>query len=185
MGLGLPIMVSEEELIQGCRHNDRVSQRRLYDLYAGKMHVVCLRYARTTAEAEDILQDSFIKVFEKIGTFRHECPLGVWIKRIVINTALNHVRTYQRFQNTVDAESVEGELEDDQAGISGIYFQELLKVVRQLPLGCQTVFNLYAIEGYQHNEIAKLLNISEGTSKSQYARAKQLLQRMLTDKMQV
>ncbi|MFN8358097.1 MAG: RNA polymerase sigma factor [Spirosomataceae bacterium] len=176
-------MLSEQEIIHGCRSNDRAAQRRLYDLYAGKMHVVCLRYARTTAEAEDILQEAFIKVFEKIGTFRQECPLSVWIKRIVVNTALNHVRTYHRWQDTVDAETVEGEIEDEHSGVSGFHFQELLQLVRELPTGCQTVFSLYAIEGYQHNEIAQLLNISEGTSKSQYSRARMLLQRMLTDKM--
>lgn len=176
-------MISEQELIQGCINNERLAQRRLYDLFAGKMYVVCLRYARTTAEAEDMLQDAFVKVFEKIGQFRQECPLNSWIKRIVINTALNQVRTYHRWQDTVDAAEIEGELEDEQAGITGLQFEELLQLVRKLPMGCQTVFNLYAIEGYQHNEIAKILGISEGTSKSQYARARSLLQRALTEKV--
>lgn len=169
---------NDHELVIGCRRNDRVSQRRLYDAYAGRMMVVCLRYVKSRDEAEDILQESFIKVFEKIDTFRFECPLSAWIKRIVVNTALNFLRDNRRYRFAEELETVQDEVT---ATVSDdLNWKDLLQLVQDLPPGCRTVFNLYAIEGYQHQEIAEMLGISEGTSKSQYSRAKSLLQRMLT-----
>ncbi|MFT4032495.1 MAG: RNA polymerase sigma factor [Siphonobacter sp.] len=167
----------EHELVMGCRHNDRVSQRRLYDAFAGRMMVVCLRYVKSRDEAEDILQESFIKIFEKIGTFRFECPLGAWVKRIVVNTTLNYLRDNRRYRFAEELETVQDTVE--LTSTDELHWKDLLQVVQQLPAGCRTVFNLYAIEGYQHQEIAELLGISEGTSKSQYSRAKGLLQRIL------
>jgi RNA polymerase sigma factor (sigma-70 family) len=172
-------MRSEKELLEGCLNHERIAQRQLYEQLAGKMYVVCLRYAQTTAEAEDILQEAFIKVFEKIHTFRQECPLSAWVKRIVVNTALNHVRSRPPVQEQVETDAVEDSLEDEHSSLASLQLQELLELIKQLPSGCQTIFNLYAIEGYQHNEIAQLLGISEGTSKSQYSRAKMLLRQML------
>ena len=175
-------METEAQLIQACLQNDRNAQRKLYNAYAGRMLVVCNRYAQSTAEAEDILQESFIKIFQNLDKFRAESTLGAWIKRIVVNTALNQIRSQQNFQNMGDVQDYAEELVDNQESIEGIHFQELIAMVQKLPKGCQAVFNLFAIEGYKHTEIAELLNITEGTSKSQYARAKGILQSMLSVK---
>ncbi|MEO0556005.1 MAG: RNA polymerase sigma factor [Bacteroidota bacterium] len=171
-------MTSENSLISGCKNGDRKSQRQLYDQYASKMMMVCLRYSKSDQEAEDILQESFIKVFDKIKGFKEESRLIYWIKRIVINTALNHGRKKLYMFPMVDINEVERQDNDD-ISISSLQLQELLKMIHELPSGCQIIFNLYAIEGYNHNEIADMLEISVGTSKSQYARARYLLREMI------
>ncbi|MEM9298344.1 MAG: RNA polymerase sigma factor [Bacteroidota bacterium] len=171
-------MTSENSLISGCKNGDRKSQRQLYDQYASKMMMVCLRYSKSDQEAEDILQESFIKVFDKIKGFKEESRLIYWIKRIVINTALNHGRKKLYMFPMVNINEVERQDNDD-ISISSLQLQELLKMIHELPSGCQIIFNLYAIEGYNHNEIADMLEISVGTSKSQYARARYLLREMI------
>ncbi|MEM6360536.1 MAG: RNA polymerase sigma factor [Bacteroidota bacterium] len=171
-------MTSENSLISGCKNGDRKSQRQLYDQYASKMMMVCLRYSKSDQEAEDILQESFIKVFDKIKGFKEESRLIYWIKRIVINTALNHGRKKLYMFPMVDINEVERQ-DNDNISISSLQLQELLKMIHELPSGCQIIFNLYAIEGYNHNEIADMLEISVGTSKSQYARARYLLREMI------
>jgi RNA polymerase sigma-70 factor (ECF subfamily) len=175
----------EKDLINACLQNDRVAQRKLYQAYAGRMLVICTRYAQSKAEAEDILQDAFIKIFQNLGSFRGESTIGAWIKRIVVNTAIKHIRSQQHWQDVSDVSEYENQFTDGLTSIEGIQFQELIAMIQKLPKGCQTVFNLYAIEGFQHHEIAEMLGISEGTSKSQYSRAKQLLQTQLSlDKIQ-
>jgi RNA polymerase sigma factor (sigma-70 family) len=172
----------EREIVLGCRRNDRGSQRRLYDAYAGRMLVVCLRYTKDRADAEDVLQDAFVKVFDKIGTYRFESPLLGWIKAIVVNTALNHLRSRRPWQFTEDLDQTAAqELDPATTPLSGLHLTELMALIGRLPAGCRTVFNLYAIEGYPHHEIAELLGISEGTSKSQYSRARYLLQKLLSE----
>lgn len=168
----------EKALIEGCKKGDRVSQRDLYDHFSPKMMVVCLRYSKSDQEAEDILQESFIKIFDKIKDFKGESRLIYWIKRIVINTALNHGRRKLYMFPMVDVTLVEDVVRSD-FSLAGFHFKELLKMIQQLPSGCQVVFNLYAIEGYNHNEIAEMLGISVGTSKSQYSRARMLLREMI------
>lgn len=172
-------MLKEDDIIKGCINGDRKYQRLLYDQYAKKMMTVSLRYAKSKLEAEDILQESFIKVFAKIETFRMESKLETWIKKIVINTALNHQRSKLYLYPMVDVDTMYDLKDDHEAPLSAFHVGELLKMIQSLPVGCQMIFNLYAIEGYQHNEIAEALNIKEGTSKSQYARARQLLKEML------
>lgn len=172
-------MQNEQKLIAGCQKGKRSAQKQLYEMYSNSMFVVSLRYAKGRLEAEDILQESFIKVFEKIKNFRGECPLEFWIKRIVINTALNHERSKLYQYPSYDVADMDNQLPDTEVTLSNYNFKELLAMVQQLPDRCQVVFNLYAIEGYQHKEIAEMLKITEGTSKSQYARAKLLLQEMI------
>jgi RNA polymerase sigma factor (sigma-70 family) len=169
-------MKDERTLVEGCRNKDRISQRTLYERFAGRMFAVCQRYTRNRFDAEDVLQDAFVKVFSQIHTFRYDCPLEAWIKRIMINTAISHLRKEKAYLDQADVEDYAEVVSEAETTVSGIEYQHLLSMVRELPPGCQSVFNLYAIEGYQHNEISELLGISEGTSKSQYARAKQLLQ---------
>ncbi len=169
-------MNSEKALIQACIKGERKAQRSFYDLYAPKMMVVALRYSKSDLEAEDIIQEAFIKIFDKIKDFRAESSLGFWVKRIVINTALNHQRSKLYMFPMVDVYEMKEESEQD-ISLSGYHFQEMLKIIQELPSGCQIIFNLYAIEGYSHQEIAKMLGISVGTSKSQYSRAKELLRK--------
>lgn len=168
-------MHTEAQLVDGCKKGDRKMQHELYQRFADKMFVVCLRYAHAQQEAEDILQEAFIKVFDKIAQFRGEASLGSWIKRIVINTALNSQRSKLYMYPMVDVDSMYN-MADQELTLSGYQFQDLLRMVQELPSGCRVIFNLFAIEGYGHKEIASLLEISEGTSKSQFARARQLLQ---------
>lgn len=170
-------MLSEEELIEGCQKNNRAAQRALYDRYCRKMLVVCMRYSKSVAEAEDILQDAFVKVFQGIKNFRRESKLETWMTRIMVNTALNAQRKKLYLFPMVDIE--ETNLPEDEVSLSGIHVQQLLEMIQALPQGCQIVFNLFAIEGFSHKEIAEQLGISEGTSKSQFARAKSLLQQRI------
>lgn len=171
-------MIHENDLIEGCLKGERRWQRALYDRFSKKMMGVCLRYCKAQQEAEDVLQESFIKVFENIKNYRGESSIEYWIKRIVINTALNAQRSKLYLYPMVDISDMSGTLDQD-TSLSGFHYADLLKMIQELPTGCRIIFNLYAIEGYKHQEIAEMLNISEGTSKSQYARAKSLLQQTL------
>lgn len=173
-------MHNEEDLISGCCRGDRKYQRKLYELFSKKMLVVCLRYSKERQEAEDILQESFIKVFNNLKNFRKESSLEFWIKRIVINTALNFQRNKLYLYPMVDVQNVTLAPEKELI-LSEYNFQDLLKLIQNLPSGCQVIFNLHAIEGYQHKEIASMIGVSEGTVKSQYFRAKVLLQNMIVD----
>jgi len=170
-------MLSENELIDGCRKGDRAFQKALYERYCRKMMVVCSRYSKSTAEAEDVLQEAFVKVFQSIAGFRQEAKLETWITRIMVNTALNAQRKKLYLFPMVDVEEIN--LPEEEISIANIHVNQLLDMIRALPQGCQIVFNLFAIEGYSHKEIAEQLGISEGTSKSQFSRAKSLLQQRL------
>lgn len=167
-------MLSEQELIDGCRKGDRIFQQALYERYCRKMMVICLRYSKATAEAEDILQEGFVKIFQAMKDFRQESKLETWITRIIVNTALNSQRKKLYLYPMVDVEKID--LPEDDVSVSGMHFTQLLEMIQSLPQGCQIVFNLFAIEGYNHKEIGQMLGISEGTSKSQYARARSLMQ---------
>jgi RNA polymerase sigma-70 factor (ECF subfamily) len=164
---------SEENLIKGCQKGKREYQQALYDKYCEGMYLVALRYTKVELEAEDILQEAFIKVFKNIKDFRKDSSLAFWIKRIVVNTALNHQRSKLYLYPMVDVSTLDWV--DDDTIIPNISYEELLDLIRELPTGCQIIFNLFAIEGYKHHEIAAMLEISEGTSKSQYSRAKSIL----------
>ncbi len=170
-------MLNETELIAECRKGTRTFQKALYDCYCRKMMAVCLRYSKSTPEAEDVMQEGFVKVFHAIKDFRQESKLETWITRIMVNTALNAQRKKLYLFPMVDVEEIN--IPDEEMSISGMHFTQLLELIQSLPQGCQMVFNLYAIEGYGHKEIAEMLGISEGTSKSQFARAKSLLQAKL------
>lgn len=171
-------MHNDQELIQACLRNERNMQRTLYERFSPQMLVVCMRYSKGRAEAEDILQDAFIKVFANLKNFRQECPLESWIRRIVVNTALKHNRSKLFLYPAADIETLE-ETTTDEVDLSALGLQELIGMIQQLAPRYQMVFNLYAIEGYKHREIAQMLDITEGTSKSQYAKARVLLQEMI------
>lgn len=167
--------IPESDLISGCISGDRKMQRELYERYSAKMFGVCLRYAGSTEEAEDILQEGFIKVFRKIGSYRGEGSFEGWIRRIFVNTAIEQFRrkTYmqpitEREENTVEATYL--------SVLDNLAEKDIIKLVQQLSPGYRTVFNMYVVEGYTHRQIAEALGISEGTSKSQLSRAKIILQ---------
>ena len=170
------MMRSDEQLIAGCLKGDKLSQRDLYDKYSRKMFGVCLRSCNRREEAEEVLQEGLLKVFHNLKDFKREGPLESWIKRIIINTALDfYRRNKNRQQETEWQENIIISIEP----LTELKTKELLKIIQSLPLGFRTVFNLYAIEGYNHAEIGDMLNISEGTSKSQYSRARQHLMTMI------
>jgi RNA polymerase sigma-70 factor (ECF subfamily) len=171
-------MLEYKELIDACVKGERSAQREFYDLFSKSMYLVCLRYTKSQLEAEDVLQEAFIKVFNNLKGYRGESRLEYWIKRIVINTALNSQRKKLYMYPMVDVEDLKNEFESSKA-FSNFEMEDLLNMIRQLPTGCQTIFNLFAIEGYSHKEIAKMLEVSEGTSKSQFARARKLLQQKI------
>ncbi len=169
---------TEAELIDGCLRGRQLAQKLLYDKFAGKMMAVCLRYAQTTFEAEDVLQEGFLTVFRTLGSFRRECPLEFWIRRIMINAALRQHRRNASLVAVSDGDYPET-LASEEFTLSNFNFNELLNMVQELAPRYRMVFNLYAIEGYTHKEIGELLTISEGTSKSQYSRARVILQTKL------
>lgn len=172
-------MHSEQELVQACIRQERLAQRQFYTQYAGKLLVTAMRYMKNKTDAEDVLQDSFIKIFNKIKDFRFDSPIEPWLKRIVVNTALKQLQNQPDWTKHTDSQSVSDEIVQEEFIFSGFQFDQLMALVQGLPDRCRTVFNLYAIEGYQHNEIAEMLGVTEGTSKSQYSRAKILLQAKL------
>jgi RNA polymerase sigma factor (sigma-70 family) len=167
-------MLNEKELIGGCAKGDRAAQKALYEHYCRKMMVICQRYAKSDQEAEDILQEGFIKVFANIKSFREEAKLSTWMTRIMINTALNAQRQKLYLLPMVDVNEVTIR-EDEEISLSAFHLTDLIAMVQSLPDGCRVVFNLFAVEGYGHKEIGEMVGISEGTSKSQYNRAKNLL----------
>lgn len=175
------MLPDEKPLIKACLKGDRQAQEELYRKYAPAMYVICKRYTKAQQEAEDILQESFIKAFKQLKTFKGEVSIGGWIKKIVINTALNHQRSKIYMFPMVDVDELKNTTNGDDLKLSEYSMEELLAMINDLPESCQIIFNLCAIEGYKHREIAKMLDISEGTSKSQYHRAKQLLQHKITE----
>ncbi len=175
------IVLTQDQLIAGCIRREPASQKALFDLYARPMLGVCLRYARNQADAEDILQDAFIKIFEKIGTFRSLGSFEGWIRRIVVHTALKKYSLSRFDKERVVAEPGLYESADsgDPEAFGQLSEKELLALIHQLPDGYRLVFNLYVIEGYSHEEIAGQLRIQPGTSRSQLAKARMMLQHML------
>jgi RNA polymerase sigma factor (sigma-70 family) len=173
-------MLTDQELIKGCARGDRASQKALYERYCRKMMVICERYAKSSQEAEDALQEGFIKVFKAVKDFRSESKLETWITRIMINTSLNNQRQKLYMLPMLDVEELSIS-EREEISLSGFHLAELIAMVQSLPDGCRIVFNLFAIEGYGHKEIADMLQISEGTSKSQYNRARTLLRAKLEE----
>lgn len=147
----------------------------VYERFAGKMLVICIRYCANRADAEEVMLDGFMRVFEKISQFREDGSFEGWVRRIMVTESLMFLRKHKQWRQEVPIEEMKGE-QDYAWADNAIHENDLLRMVNQLPDGYRTVFNLYAIEGYSHIEIADLLSISEGTSKSQLSRARMLLQ---------
>ncbi len=170
--------MTEQDLIQGCIRGDKKCQEAIFRRYAGKMLAVCMRYARHRMEAEDLLQDAFIKVFRNINKFQSKGSFEGWIRRIVVNTALKNIdrKAFTNEQIGIDVMHDEGALP---TVYSDLGEEDLLNMIATLPDGYRLVFNLYAIEGLSHKEIADLLGIKESTSRSQLVKARKMLQEMI------
>jgi RNA polymerase sigma factor (sigma-70 family) len=175
-------MWNDEEILRECIKNNRKAQRLLYEKYAPALLGICIRFTRNRDEAEDILQEGFIKIFFNISNFKGKCSLMSWMRRIVINTAITMYHRNLKHQHHYDVEDFR-ERNIGESDIGEIEFTraELFNVIKELPAGYRMVFNLYAVEGYKHKEIAKKLEIDINTSKSQYSRAKKLIQFKLSE----
>ncbi|HKP31895.1 MAG TPA: sigma-70 family RNA polymerase sigma factor [Chitinophagaceae bacterium] len=174
--------MTEEAILQGCVHNQPVAQRELYNRFSPKMLAVCYRFAHNREDAEDMLQEGFIKVFSQIHTFQNKGAFEGWIRRIIVHTCINHLKKNKRFNESVDIVHANGILVREESVPSIVQAKQIVECIRLLPIGYRTVLNLYAIEGYSHKEIAEMLDIEESTSRSQYTRAKQMLEEILLKK---
>jgi RNA polymerase sigma factor (sigma-70 family) len=176
--------VTENDIILGCINEDRECQRDLFNRYAGKMMTVCLRYARHRMEAEDILQDAFIKVFDNVKRFESKGSFEGWVRRIVVNTALKNASRHS-FQKEVMGTDNIVENSEDPTVLSKLSEDEILRLIQQLPDGYRIVFNLYCIEGYSHKEIGETLGIEESTSRSQLVKARNMLKNKVKDAQKI
>lgn len=172
--------MSEKELVEGCRKGDARAQRELFNRFSGKMFAVCCRYVSSRADAEDVLVTAFTRIFEKFNQYRGEGSLEGWIRRVMVNEALTFLRKNRQMYLETDIEAASFE-PDYQQLADRLEEEDLLGMITRLPAGYRMVFNLYAIEGYTHQEIAEQLGISENTSKSQLSRARACLQKMLAE----
>ena len=163
------------QIVSECLKGNIVAQQQLYDLYAESMLGICYRYTKSMADAEDILQEGFVKAFRHLDKFKFQGELGGWIRQIMVNTAINYLKKNSRYR--ADLSFTDTGLHPVSTENPEVLLQakELADLIRQLPSGYQTIFNLHAVEGYSHVEIGKILGINEGTSRSQYARARALL----------
>lgn len=163
------------QLVKDCLKLKPEAQRMLYEHFAPAMLGVCFRYTKSINDAEEVLQEAFVKVFMRLNQFKKEGELGAWIRKIVVNTALNFLKTNQKYRYDLSFDEMPLHLVSLENPAVNLEAKELSELIRQLPTGFQTIFNLHAVEGYKHTEIASILGISEGTSRSQYARARALL----------
>ena len=183
MSSGRIDLSTEEGLVQGCTVQERRAQRALYERFSSRMFVVCLRYAKDRDEAQDLLQEGFITVFSKISTFNSAGSLEGWMRRIFVNTALMRLRKSDVLRGAADVdEPAARSVSSGEDILSGIGGQDILRIIRGMPDGFRIVFNMSAVEGYTHQEIARELGISEGTSRSQLSRARAWLQERLQEK---
>lgn len=171
----IPFFTTEAQLILALKRGESRAHKVVYERYAGKMLAVCTRYCANRDDAEEVMLDGFMRVFEKIDQFREDGSFEGWIRRIMVTESLMFLRKTKQWRQEIAIDEVAEETDYSWAD-AAVNENDLLRLVNQLPDGYRTIFNLYAIEGYAHAEIAEMLNISEGTSKSQLSRARMLLQ---------
>ena len=174
--------MTEEAILQGCLQQKAAAQKALYDKYSAKMMAVCYRYGHTREDAEDMLQEGLIKVFGQIHTFENRGSLEGWIRRIVVHTCINILKKNKKFNESVDLIHATAMQIREETIPSIIQAKQVVECIRLLPVGYRTVLNLYAIEGFSHREIGGMLDIEESTSRSQYTRAKAMLEDILIRK---
>lgn len=174
--------MTEELMLTGCRRNNATAQEALYNRFSPRMLGVCYRFAKNREDAEDMLQEGFIKVFTQIHQYRNEGALEGWIRRIVVHTCINILKKNKKFSDCVDIIHANSVHVREEMIPSIMQAKQVVECIRSLPMGYKTVLNLYAIEGYSHKEIAFMLDIEESTSRSQYTRAKAMLEEILIKK---
>ena len=174
--------MTEEAILKGCLQNDPTAQRELYSRYSPKMLSVCYRFAHNREDAEDMLQEGFIKIFSQMHTFGNRGAFEGWIRRIVVHTCINVLKKNKRFNESVDIIHATAVQVREESVPSIVQAKQIVECIRMLPVGYRTVLNLYAIEGYSHREIGTMLDIEESTSRSQYTRAKAMLEDILVRK---
>lgn len=173
--------MDDSSLVKKCIAGDARAQRELFEKFAPKMLGVCLRYMKDIQQAEDVLQDGFVKVFTKLSNYSGNGSLEGWIRRIIVNTALDEIRKNVKFQDSINVDDVDYKLELDSYILEGLIADDLMLLINEMPSGYKVIFNMFAIEGFSHKEIAAQLNISENTSKSQYSRARAYLKTKLEE----
>ncbi len=174
--------MTEQAILVGCLQNDPSAQRELYNRYSPKMLSVCYRFGQNREDAEDMLQEGFIKIFTQIHTFQNKGAFEGWIRRIIVHTCINFLKKNKKFNENIDLEHA-GYLEVKEETMPSIMqARQIIECIRLLPLGYRTVLNLYALEGYSHKEIGEMLDIEESTSRSQFTRAKAMLEMILVKK---
>jgi RNA polymerase sigma-70 factor (ECF subfamily) len=174
--------MTEEAIIQGCLKQQASAQKALYERYSAKMLAVCYRYGHNREDAEDMLQEGFIKVFSQIHTFKGQGAFEGWVRRIMVHTCINILKKNKKFNESVDISQATSLQVREEFIPSIIQAKQVVECIRVLPIGYRTVLNLYAIEGFSHKEIGKILDIEESTSRSQYTRAKAMLEDLLIRK---
>lgn len=172
------ISPATKEIVKGCIKGDANCQEQLYNMLSPRLYGVCLRYAKEYNQAQDYLQEAFIRIFNKLHTFKYEGSLEGWARRVTVNIILRDFEKKQVLRQAVDINENEYLATYSEKSTSSLQYEELLSFIQQLPEGKKLVFNLYVIEGYSHKEIAEKLHISEGTSKSQLSRAKEILKKL-------
>jgi len=179
------ITLQPEELIKGCIHGHRQAQNKFYNKYSPLLFGITLRYAKNRSDAEDILQESFIKIFKYLKDFRADGALEGWMRRIIVTTAFNYYKRKSHINSNIEPEHVRIPINGDNEVVSKMSHDELLDIISRLPNGYRMVFNMNTVEGYSHKEIGEIMNISVNTSKSQLSRAKSSLQKKITNLFQV
>ena len=174
--------MTEEAILKGCLQNDPAAQRELYNRYSPKMLSVCYRFAHNREDAEDMLQEGFIKIFSQMHTFGNRGAFEGWIRRIIVHTCINILKKNKKFNESVDIIHATGAMVREESVPSIVQAKQIVECIRMLPIGYRTVLNLYALEGYSHREIGTMLDIEESTSRSQYTRAKAMLEEILVRK---
>lgn len=173
-------MIDLSKILERCKKYERKAQKELYDVYSPVLLGICIRYAKTRDEAEDILQEGLIKILTKINDFKGDGSFEGWMKRIIVNTAISHYHKNKKHNDVYDIDEInETDIKGNTFENNQFTSEELYSVINNLPAGYKEVFNLYAIEGYKHKEIAEILNINQNTSKSQYSRAKEKIRQQL------
>lgn len=173
--------MDEKQLIASCKKGDRIAQKTLYDLFSRKMMGVCLRYTNDRETALDLLQDGFVKVFTNLDSYLGNGSFEGWIRRVFVNCALEYLRRNDVMRLADDLDHAAELISYNESVLEEISAKELMNEIQRLPIGFRAVFNLFAIEGYSHKEVAAMLEINESTSRSQYTRAKQLLQKRIIE----
>lgn len=174
--------MTEELMVQGCLDNLAAAQEALYNRFSPRMLGVCYRFARSREDAEDMMQEGFIKIFTQIHQFRGQGALEGWIRRIIVHTCINILKKNKKFTDSVDLFHAGSMYLNENNIPSILQAKQVVECIRLLPVGYKTVLNLYAIEGYSHKEIAAILDIEESTSRSQYTRARSMLEEVLLKK---